>query len=125
MTRPRDWDGTTSIKVYMYKVYMYFALGGNSAATMNWQLKINNYAPNSGEWLTNSAAIDADDLLVFPVGPSWYRIYSQTWALAAAQFPSDSLLWEIYFLRGVDSDGEPFDGDIDVLGAELEYEATN
>ena len=100
--RPADWNGTTPIKVTIY-----FALGGNGAGSVNWRLKLNTYTPNSGEWLTNPGARDADAILNFASGPSWYRIYSQSFTLQPADF-HDEPLWSFFFVRGNGTNGETF-----------------
>jgi hypothetical protein len=119
MHKPADWDGTTPIKVKIY-----FALGGNGAGTVNWRLKLNTYTPNSGEWLTNPGSRDADAILNFASGPSWYRIYSQSFTLQPADF-HDEPLWSVFFVRGNASNGETFAGNLYVLLAELEYQAVS
>ncbi|MBN1877931.1 MAG: hypothetical protein JXA33_27165, partial [Anaerolineae bacterium] len=113
--RPPDWDGVSPIKVTLY-----FALGGNDAGAVNWRLKLNTYTPNSGEWLTNPGDRDADTILTFPSGPSWYRLYSQTFTLTDAAL-SNEPLWSIFFLRGNAANSETFNGDLYVLGATVEY----
>jgi hypothetical protein len=115
MRRPADWDGQTPIVATIT-----FALGGNQAGTVNWRLKLNTYTPGSGEWLTNPGSRDADAILTFPDGPSWYRIYSQTFTIPAADF-HDEPYWSIYFLRGDGSNGETFPGNLYVMGVDISY----
>jgi hypothetical protein len=115
MRRPADWDGQTPVVVTIT-----FALGGNTAGTVNWRLKLNTYTPGSGEWLTNPGSRDADAILTFPDGPSWLRIYSQTFTIPAADF-FDEPYWSFYFLRGDGSNGETFLGNLYVMGADVAY----
>lgn len=117
LTRPPDWDQQSPVKVRIY-----FALGGSSAGSVNWRLKVNSYTPGSGEWLTNPGTRDADAILNFADGPSWYRVYSQTFTLQPGDFFDDPL-WSFYFLRGSGANGETFAGDLYVIHAEVEYEA--
>ena len=117
LTRPEDWDGVSPVKVTLY-----FALGGSTAGSVNWRLKLNSYTPNSGEWLTNPGTRNADTILNFADGPSWYRIYSQTFTLQPGDF-FDEPLWSFDFLRGSGANGETFTGDLYVLNAEVSYEA--
>lgn len=117
MARPADWDGQSPVTVKIT-----FALGGSTAGATNWRLKLNTYSPGSGEWLTNPATRNADAVLIFPAGPSWYRIYSQTFTLDAPAFHNEPL-WSFFFLRGNAGNAETFTGDLYVLGAEVEYQA--
>lgn len=117
LRQPPDWNTTTPIKVHLY-----FALGGDEAGAINWRLKLNTYTPNSGEWLTNPGTRDADAILNFPEGGSWYRIYSQTFTLPPEAF-NDEPLWSFFFLRGSGSNGETFAGSLFLLDVELEYQA--
>lgn len=119
MQRPADWDGVTPITVKIF-----FALGGNGAGTVNWRLKLNTYMPNSGEWLTNPGSRDADAILNFASGPSWYRIYSQSFTLQPADFNNEPL-WSIFFVRGNAANGETFSGNLYVLHSEVEYQAVS
>lgn len=118
MSRPTDWDGVSPVRVRIT-----FALGGNGAGTVNWRLKLNTYLPNSGEWLTNPGARDADAIVVFASGPSWYRIYSQTFTLTPADF-HDEPYWSLFFQRGNATNGETFAGNLYVMGADVIYQAT-
>lgn len=115
LRRPADWNGQTPVLVRLT-----FALGGNTAGVVNWRLKLNTYTPNSGEWLTNPGTRDADSPLVFPAGPSWYRIYTQTFTLHPGSFNNEPY-WSLFFLRGSATNGETFAGSLYVLGAEVEY----
>jgi len=115
MSRPADWDGQTPVKVHIY-----FALGGIAAGSVNWRLKVNHYTPGNGEWLTNPADRNADAVLAFLSGPSWYRVYSQTFTLEASAFNSEPL-WSMFFLRGNAENGEKFGGDLYVMSAGIEY----
>lgn len=119
MRRPPDWDDATPVKAQLY-----FALGGSNAGAVNWRLKLNTYTPNSGEWLTNPGTRNADAILNFADGPSWYRIYSQSFTLAPASLSSEPL-WSFYFLRGSGANGETFAGDLYLLLVELEYQAVS
>jgi hypothetical protein len=119
MQRPVDWDRVSPIKVKIF-----FALGGNGAGTINWRLKLNTYTPNSGEWLTNPGSRDADAIVNFASGPSWYRIYSQSFTLQPADFNNESL-WSIFFVRGNATNGETFAGNLYVLHSEVEYQAVS
>lgn len=119
LRRPADWNNSTPIRVTLY-----FALGGNTAGAVNWRLKLNSYTPNTGEWLTNPGTRNADAILNFPNGPSWYRIYSQTFTLQPGDF-NDEPLWSFFFLRGNGSNGETFAGYLYLLDVEMEYEAVS
>lgn len=118
MARPPDWDGQSPVTVTIN-----FALGGSTAGAINWRLKLNTYSPGSGEWLSNPATRNADAVLIFPAGPSWYRVYSQTFTLDAPAFNNEPL-WSFFFLRGNAGNAETFTGDLYVLGAEVDYQAT-
>ena len=117
LSRPPQWDGKTPVSVTIY-----FAQGGKSACSINWRLKLNSYTPNSGEWLTNPGTRNADAILNVADGPSWYRIYSQTFTLPAASFNNEPL-WAFFFLRGNSGNGETFSGYLYVLSAEVSYNA--
>lgn len=119
LRRPSDWNPATPVKVHLY-----FALGGSSAGAVNWRLKLNTYTPNSGEWLTNPATRDADAILNFADGPSWYRIYSQTFTLQPSAF-HDEPLWSFFFLRGSGANGETFPGYLYLLDVEVEYQVVS
>jgi hypothetical protein len=119
MRRPADWNETTPVKVTLY-----FALGGSTAGAVNWRLKLNSYTPNSGEWLTNPGTRDSDAILNFADGPSWYRVYSQSFTLQPVDFNNEPL-WSFFFLRGNGSNGETFAGYLYLLDVELEYEAVS
>jgi hypothetical protein len=117
MQRPADWDGQSPVVATIT-----FALGGSQAGTVNWTLRLNTYTPNSGEWLTNPGSRDADAILTFPDGPSWYRIYSQTFTILAEDL-HDEPYWSFFFVRGGGSNGETFTGNLYVTGADIEYQA--
>ncbi|MBP1466401.1 hypothetical protein EYB53_011870 [Candidatus Chloroploca sp. M-50] len=118
LARPADWDGTSPVTVRLF-----FALGGNGAGAVNWRLKLNTYTPNSGEWLTNPGTRDADSLLTFPSGPSWYRIYSQSFTLTDSNL-ADTPLWSFFLLRGNPANSETFAGQLYLLNIEVEYGVT-
>ncbi|PDV99322.1 hypothetical protein [Candidatus Chloroploca asiatica] len=115
LARPADWDGTSPVTVRVF-----FALGGNGAGAVNWRLKLNTYTPNSGEWLTNPGTRDADSLLTFPSGPSWYRIYSQSFTLSDSNL-ADAPLWSFFLLRGNATNSETFAGQLYLLNVEVSY----
>ncbi|PDV99321.1 hypothetical protein [Candidatus Chloroploca asiatica] len=115
LARPADWDGTSPVTVRVF-----FALGGNGAGAVNWRLKLNTYTPGSGEWLTNPGTRDADSLLTFPSGPSWYRIYSQSFTLTDSNLANNSL-WSFFLLRGNAANSETFAGQLYLLNIEVEY----
>ncbi|WP_129673946.1 hypothetical protein [Candidatus Chloroploca sp. Khr17] len=115
LARPADWDGTSPVTVRVF-----FALGGNGAGAVNWRLKLNTYTPGSGEWLTNPGTRDADSLLTFPSGPSWYRIYSQSFTLTDSNLAATSL-WSFFLLRGNAANSETFAGQLYLLNVEVEY----
>lgn len=117
MSRPADWDGQSPVKVRVT-----FALGNSSAGTVNWRLRLNRYTPNSGEWLTNPAARDADQILVFPSGPSSLRIYDQTFTLQPEDF-FDEPYWSLFFTRGDGTNGETFTGNMYVMGVDVIYQS--
>lgn len=116
MERPVDWDGQSPVTVRIT-----FALGSASAGTVNWRLFLNSYVPNSGEWLTNPGARDADSVLVFANGLSFYRIYDQTFSLAATEL-DDEPYWAFSFQRGDGNNAEVFGHPLYVLGADVEYQ---
>lgn len=113
--RPADWDRITAVKVHLT-----FALGGNTAGAVNWRMFLNTYTPGSGEWLTNPGSRNADTILTFPSGPSWYRIYSQTFTIQAAQLNTEPM-WSIFFERGNAANSETFAGDLYVMDATVGY----
>ncbi|WP_129673944.1 hypothetical protein [Candidatus Chloroploca sp. Khr17] len=115
LARPADWDGTSPVTVRVF-----FALGGNGAGAVNWRLKLNTYTPGSGEWLTNPGTRDADSLLTFPSGPSWYRIYSQSFTLTDSNLANNPL-WSFFLLRGNAANSETFAGQLYLLNAEVAY----
>ena len=117
MSRPADWDGQSPVKVRIT-----FALGSSDAGAVNWRLRLNRYTPHSGEWLTNPAARDADQILAFASGPSSLRIYDQTFTLQSADF-YDEPYWAMFFTRGDDTNGETFSGSLYVMGVDVVYQA--
>jgi hypothetical protein len=117
MIRPADWDGQSPVKVRIT-----FALGNSDAGAVNWRLRMNSYTPNNGEWLTNPAARDADQILAFASGPSSLRIYDQTFTLQPADF-SDEPYWSMFFTRGDATNGETFASNLYVMGVDVIYHA--
>ena len=59
---------------------------------------------------------------MFPSGPSWYRIYTQTFTLTPADF-HDEPYWSLFFVRGNAANGETFAGNLYVMGADVIYQA--
>jgi hypothetical protein len=117
MSRPADWDGQSPIKVHIT-----FALGDSNAGTVNWRLRLNRYTPNSGEWLTNPASRNADQILNFASGPSSLRIYDQTFTLQPQDF-SDEPYWAFFFIRGDGTNGETYTANLYVMGVDIIYQA--
>lgn len=118
MSRPADWDGQSPVKVRIT-----FALGSSEAGAVNWRMRLNRYTPNSGEWLTNPASRDADQILVFASGPSSLRIYEQTFTLQPQDF-NDEPYWAMFFVRGDGTNGETFTDPLYVMGVDVLYQAT-
>lgn len=115
MQRPADWDGQSPIVATIT-----FALGNSDAGTVNWRLRLNTYTPNSGEWLTNPASRDADEILTFASGPSSLRIFSQTFTIPVEDFFEEPY-WSFFFTRGDGTNGETFTGNLYVMGVDVEY----
>jgi hypothetical protein len=118
LSRPPDWDGVTPVKVTIT-----FAQLGSNACSINWQLKLNSYTPNSGQPITNPPVRNADAILNIAAG-AFYRVLSQTFTLPATDFNSNTI-WSVFFLRGNSGNGETFTGYLFVLNAEVRYNATN